>query len=51
MAREVISHPDFATTDTSSLMTLGGGGAQLQPDLVGKIDEQAQPHGRILAMV
>ena len=40
MAREVISHHDFATTDTSSLMTLGGGGAQLQPDLVGKIDEQ-----------
>lgn len=40
MAREVISHPDFAHTDTSSLMTLGGGGAQLQPDLVGKIDEQ-----------
>ena len=40
MAREVISHPDFATTDTSSLMALGGGGAQLQPDLVGKIDEQ-----------
>jgi long-chain acyl-CoA synthetase len=40
MAREIISHPDFASTDTSSLMTLGGGGAQLQPDLVGKIDEQ-----------
>ena len=39
MAREVISHPDFAATDTSSLMSLGGGGAQLQPDLVGKIDE------------
>ena len=39
MAREVIAHPDFATTDTSSLVTLGGGGAQLQPDLVGKIDE------------
>ena len=38
MAREVISHPDFATTDTSSLLSLGGGGAQLQPDLVGKID-------------
>jgi long-chain acyl-CoA synthetase len=38
MAREVISHPDFAKTDTSSLLTLGGGGAQLQPDLVGKID-------------
>ena len=39
MAREVISHPDFATTDTSSLVSLGGGGAQLQPDLVGKIDK------------
>ena len=39
MAREVISHPDFATTDTSSLLSMGGGGAQLQPDLVGKIDE------------
>ena len=38
MAREVIAHPDFETTDTSSLLTLGGGGAQLQPDLVGKID-------------
>lgn len=40
MAREIISHPDFASTDTSSLMTLGGGGAQLQPDLVGKIDQK-----------
>jgi long-chain acyl-CoA synthetase len=39
MARELISHPDFASTDTSSLLSLGGGGAQLQPDLVGKIDE------------
>jgi len=40
MAREIISHPNFASTDTSSLLTLGGGGAQLQPDLVGKIDQQ-----------
>ena len=40
MARELIAHPDFSTTDTSSLATLGGGGAQLQPDLVGKIDTQ-----------
>ncbi|MEM9622459.1 MAG: class I adenylate-forming enzyme family protein [Pseudomonadota bacterium] len=39
MAREVIAHPNFASTDTSSLLSLGGGGAQLQPDLVGKIDE------------
>ncbi len=47
MAREVINHPDFANTDTSSLMTLGGGGAQLPPDLVGKIDnsvETAKPN-------
>ncbi len=39
MARELIAHPDFATRDTSSLKALGGGGAQLQPDLVSKIDE------------
>ena len=40
MAREIISHPNFATTDTSTLLTLGGGGAQLQPDLVGKIEAE-----------
>jgi long-chain acyl-CoA synthetase len=39
MAREVINHPDFAKRDTSSLLSLAGGGAQLPPDLVGKIDE------------
>ena len=39
MAREVINHPDFPKRDTSSLVSLGGGGAQLQPDLVRKIDE------------
>ncbi|MBS0332197.1 MAG: acyl--CoA ligase, partial [Proteobacteria bacterium] len=39
MARELITHPDFHKYDTSSLLTVGGGGAQLQPDLVGKIDE------------
>jgi len=39
MARELIAHPDFASKDTSSLKALGGGGAQLQPDLVSKIDE------------
>jgi long-chain acyl-CoA synthetase len=38
MARELINHPDFEKTDTSSLSTLGGGGAQLPPDLVHKID-------------
>ena len=38
MARELIGHPDFESHDLSSLLTLGGGGAQLPPDLVGKID-------------
>lgn len=40
MSREVIAHPDFATRDTSTLTSLGGGGAQLQPDLVQKIDDE-----------
>jgi long-chain acyl-CoA synthetase len=39
MARELIAHPDFEKTDTSSLKALGGGGAQLQPDLVAKIEK------------
>jgi long-chain acyl-CoA synthetase len=38
MAREIVSHPDFDKYDTSSLESVGGGGAQLQPDLVLKID-------------
>ena len=39
MSREIIAHPDFDKYDTSSLTALGGGGAVLQPDLVGKIDK------------
>ncbi len=39
MARELLAHPDFDKTDTSSLKALGGGGAQLQPDLVAKIEK------------
>lgn len=39
MAREIIGHPDFAKYDTSTLQSMGGGGAQLQPDLVAKIDQ------------
>ncbi|MEZ5165515.1 MAG: AMP-binding protein [Acidimicrobiales bacterium] len=39
MSREMLLHPDWATRDTSSLATMGGGGAALQPDLVEKIDE------------
>ena len=42
MSRELLTHPDFAKTDTSSLMSLGGGGAPLQPDLVHKIDSQVK---------
>jgi long-chain acyl-CoA synthetase len=42
MSREVITHPDFDRYDTSSLLSLGGGGAQLQPDLVGKIDTRVK---------
>ncbi len=37
MSRELLAHPDWATRDTSSLLGMGGGGAALQPDLVGKI--------------
>lgn len=39
MARELVTHPDFGKYDTSSLMTVGGGGAQIQPDLVDKIEK------------
>jgi acyl-CoA synthetase (AMP-forming)/AMP-acid ligase II len=39
MTREIIMHPDFATRDTSTLTSLNGGGAAVQPDLIGKIDE------------
>jgi len=38
MSRELITHPDFDKYDTSTLLSVGGGGAQLNPDLVGKID-------------
>ncbi|MGE0621195.1 MAG: class I adenylate-forming enzyme family protein [Pseudomonadales bacterium] len=39
MSRELVNHPDFAKYDTSSLASVGGGGAQVPPDLVGKIDQ------------
>ena len=42
MARELIAHPDFEKYDTSTLKSLGGGGAQLQPDLVKKIDDSVK---------
>jgi acyl-CoA synthetase (AMP-forming)/AMP-acid ligase II len=39
MTREILIHPDFPSRDTSSLKTIGGGGAAMQPDLVGKVPE------------
>ncbi len=44
MSREMLLHQDWDKRDTSTLETLGGGGAPLQPDLVSKID-QAIPQG------
>ncbi len=38
MSREILSHPRFEDFDTSSLKSMGGGGAAIQPDLVNKID-------------
>lgn len=43
MSRELIEHPDFASRDTSTLATLGGGGAAVQPDLVQKIEDADAP--------
>jgi len=42
MSRELLTHPDFGKYDLSSLASLGGGGAQLQPDLVAKIDNEVK---------
>lgn len=42
MGRELINHPDFAKTDTSSLMAISCGGAQVPPDQVQKIDDQIE---------
>lgn len=40
MSREIILHPEFHNYDLSSLQSMGGGGAALQPDLVHKIDQE-----------
>ncbi len=45
MSREMLNHPDWAKRDTSSLKSLGGGGAPLQPDLVQKIDKSLHDQG------
>lgn len=42
MGRELINHPDFAKRDTSSLLAISCGGAQVPPDQVQKIDDQIE---------
>ncbi len=39
MSREMLQHPDWERTDTSSLRSMGGGGAAIPTDLVRRIDE------------
>ena len=39
MSREMLQHPDWDRTDTSSLRSMGGGGAALTADLVQRIDD------------
>ena len=45
MSRELLLHPDWEKRDTSSLQGMGGGGAALQPDLVGKIADALKKSG------
>ena len=45
MSRELLRHPDWGDTDTSSVRSMGGGGAALQPDLVARIDTSLR-HGQ-----
>ena len=39
MSREILQHPDWGRTDTSSLRSMGGGGAAIPTDLVRRIDD------------
>ena len=39
MSRELLQHPDWGLTDTSSLRSMGGGGAAITTDLVRRIDD------------
>ncbi len=42
MSRELVNHPDWRIRDTSSMESMGGGGAAFQPDLVAKIGESLE---------
>lgn len=39
MTRDLLLHPDWERRDTSSLVSMGGGGAPVPPDLVNKVDK------------
>ncbi len=40
MAREILNHPRLPEFDTSSLISLAGGGASFQQDLIGKVEQR-----------
>ena len=40
MSREMLQHPDWGRTNTSSLRSMGGGGAAIPTDLVRRIDDR-----------
>lgn len=42
MGRELINHPDFDKTDTSSLLAISCGGAQVPPDQVVDIEDRVE---------
>lgn len=42
MGRELINHPDFDKRDTSSLLAISCGGAQVPPDQVQKIEDRIE---------
>ncbi len=42
MTRELFTHPDFKTRDTSSMSIFGGGGAPVQADLVEKVAKEGR---------
>jgi len=46
MSQDLISHPDFEKYDTSSLASIGGGGAPMAPELVRKIEGSFEGKGR-----
>jgi long-chain acyl-CoA synthetase len=46
MAWDLLEHPDFKRRDTSSLVSVGGGGAPAPPQLVHRIDDSFGGKGR-----